>query len=114
MVRTRGVVISRHIRGAVPDNPKAVVNGVRRRVVEKGEMPVGKELRPGLYLAINDVAMFTILLPTLTKRTSCYAILRNPVSVMASMYSLQEQKELNIRIRTPLQSTGMTLNCSHA
>jgi hypothetical protein len=98
----------------VPDNPKAVVNGVRRRVVEKGEMPVGKELRPGLYLAINDLAMFTILLPTLTKRMSRYAIVRNRVPVMASMNSLQEQKELNIRIRTPLQSTGMTLNCSHA
>ena len=92
MARTRGVVISKHIGGVVPDNPKAVVDGVRQRVVEKGQIPVGKQLQPGFYLAIKDVAMFTILLPALTKRMPCYAIVRNPLSVMASMHSLQEQK----------------------
>ena len=93
MARTRGVVISKHIDGVVPDNPKAMVNGVRRRVVEKGEIPVGKQLRPGFFLAIKDVAMFTVLLPTLAKRMPCYAIVRNPLAVMASVRSIQERKE---------------------
>jgi hypothetical protein len=91
MARTRGVVISKHVDGVVPDNPKAVVDGVRQRVVEKDEIPVGKELRPGFFLAIKDVAMFTSLLPTLAERMPCYAIVRNPLSVMASAHSLKQQ-----------------------
>ena len=93
MARTRGVVISKHVGGVVPDNPKAVLDGARQRVVEKGEIPVGKQLRPGFFLAIKDVAMFTALLPTLAERMPCYAIVRNPLSVMASAHSLKGPKE---------------------
>jgi hypothetical protein len=93
MARTRGVVVSKHVDGVVPDNPKAMVDGVRQRVVEKGEIPVGKELRPGFFLAIKDVAMFTALLPALAERMPCYAIVRNPLSVMASAHSLRRPKK---------------------
>lgn len=88
MARKEGVVISKHVGGIVPDNTKGMVDGVRRRIAEKGKIPVGKELQPGFMLAIKDVGMFTALLPTLAKRFPCYAIVRNPLSVIASTNSV--------------------------
>jgi hypothetical protein len=90
MALTRGVVISKHIGGVVPDNTKAMVEGVRQRVAEKGKIPVGKELQPDFYLAIKDSGPFTVLLPTLVKRMPCYAIVRNPLAIMASVQTIRQ------------------------
>lgn len=40
----RGLVVSKHVGGVVPDNSKGMVDGVRQRIAEKGEIPVDKEL----------------------------------------------------------------------
>ncbi len=93
MARKKGVVISKHVGGVVPDNTKGMVDGVRRRIAEKGRIPVDKPLQPGFILAIKDVGMFTALLPTLAKRFPCYAIVRNPLSVMASVGSIRRDKK---------------------
>ena len=69
-----------------------MVDGVRRRIAEKGRIEVGKDLQPGFKMAIKDVGMFTALLPTLAKRFPCYAIVRNPLSVMASVGSIQKSR----------------------
>ena len=82
--RTRGTVISKNEGGIVPDNTKAVVNGERKRVVVRGEMPVGKDLGPGFYLAVKQPGLFTALLPVLVRRFSCYAVVRNPLAKLAS------------------------------
>jgi hypothetical protein len=91
MALGQGIVRSKHVGGVIPDNTKGVVNGVRQRVAEKGKIPVGKELRPGFYLAIKHPGMFTALLPALVKRMPCYAIVRNPLPTMASLMTLPER-----------------------
>jgi len=50
----RGIVISKHVGGKVPDNTKGTVGGVRQRIAEKGWIPVGKDLDPDFYLAISS------------------------------------------------------------
>jgi hypothetical protein len=89
MVLRHGLVISKHVEGTIPDNTKRDVDGVRRRVAEKGKIAVGRELHPGFYLAIKQVGMFNALLPPLAKRFPCFAIIRNPLAIKASSLSLQ-------------------------
>lgn len=93
MALREGVVISKHVGGVVPDNTKGKdVDGVRRGIAQKGRIEVGKDLRPGFYLAIKQPNMFTALLPTLTKRFPCFAIIRNPLAIRASSLSIDSQK----------------------
>ncbi len=92
MARREGFV-SKHVGGVVPDNTKGEIGGVRRRIAEKGKIRVGKKLQPGFVLAIKDVGMFTALLSTLSERFPCYAIVRNPLSVMASAGSIQNNRQ---------------------
>lgn len=101
MALTRGEVLTKHKGGVVPDNPKAMVDGTRQRVVEKGRIRVGKELSEDFLLAIKHVTMFTSLLPTLSGRISCYAIVRNPLSVVASTLSLPDRGWRAIEIYAP-------------
>lgn len=54
MALKQGLVQSKHVGGVVPDNGKGTVGGVRQRIVEKGRIPVGKDLSPDFYLAIMN------------------------------------------------------------
>jgi len=90
MALRQGLVISKHVGGIVPDNSKGMKDGVRQRIVDKGKIPVGKELRPDFYLAIKQPGMFTALLPTLVKRFPSFAIVRNPLAIMLSTSTLQQ------------------------
>lgn len=89
----RGMVISKHVGGKVPDNTKGMKEGVRQRIAEKGWIEVGKDLSPDFYLAIKQPNMFTALLPTLVKRFPCFAIIRNPLAIMLSVSTLQQPKK---------------------
>lgn len=89
----RGMVISKHVGGKVPDNTKGMKEGVRQRIAEKGWIEVGKDLSPDFYLAIKQPNMFTALLPTLVKRFPCFAIIRNPLAIMLSTSTLQQPKD---------------------
>ncbi len=93
MALREGVVISKHVGGVVPDNTKGEVEGVRRRIAQKGRIEVDKDLRPGFYLAIKQPNMFTALLPTLTRRFPCFAIVRNPLAIRASSLSIESHNE---------------------
>ena len=88
----QGVVRSKHVGGIVPDNTKGQVDGVRKRIAVKGDIPVGKELDKDFLLAIKQPGMFTALLPGLANRFPCYAIIRNPLAIVASASSLQSKK----------------------
>ena len=90
MALRQGLVISKHVGGMVPDNSKGMKDGVRQRIVDKGKIPVGKDLQPDFYLAIKQPGMFTALLPTLVKRFPCFAIIRNPLAIMLSTSTLQK------------------------
>jgi len=99
--------VTKHKGGVVPDNPKAMVDGVRQRVVEKGKIPVGKDLSEDFLLAIKDVTIFTPLLPTLSGRMPGYAIVRNPLSVVASTLSLPDPGWRAIEIYAPGLATRL-------
>lgn len=95
MALEEGTVRTKHVGGEVPDNHFAderEEGGQRRLITESGKIPVGKELRPGFYLAVKEPGLFTAVLPALAKRFPCYAIVRNPLSVMASSNSGQWPK----------------------
>lgn len=93
MVLGEGLAISKHVGGVVPDNTKGMVGGVRRRIAEQGKIIVDGNIYPGFYLAIKQPAMFTALLPELSQRLPCYAIVRNPLAIMASASSIQTPKK---------------------
>lgn len=119
--RRRGVATSKHVGGVVPDNTKGVVDGVRRRIAEKGKIAIEKELHPGFYLVIKQPQLFTVLLPTLKKRLPSYAIVRNPLAVMASSRSIEGREgrgtsaidrydpELSTHLRSVKDSTERAL-----
>lgn len=62
--------------------------GERREMVEFGEVPVEKPLGNDFRLSIKSPTLFTAILPALVKRFDCYAIVRNPLAVLASRNSL--------------------------
>src|SRR4028118_946330 len=74
MALNRGLVLSKHVGGVVPDNPKGMVDGIRKRVVEKGKISVGKDLTPDFFLGVKQTGIFTAMLPTLVNRFACFAI----------------------------------------
>jgi hypothetical protein len=93
MALNRGLVLSKHVGGVVPDNPKGMVDGIRKRVVEKGNIPVGKDLSPDFFLGVKQTGIFTAMLPTLVNRFACFAIVRNPLAIRASSMSVQSEKD---------------------
>jgi hypothetical protein len=87
----KGVAVSKHVGGLIPDNVAAdQVNrsGTRLRHTEHGPVRIDKPLSEGFALAIKHPVAFTALLGTLSERFECVAIVRNPLSMLASWNSL--------------------------
>jgi hypothetical protein len=86
-LQTRGVAISKHVDGEVPDNPasdQTTATGLRVRPVKWGEIVIEKDLEADFLLAIKHPSAFTAVLESLIERFPCYAVIRNPLSVLAS------------------------------
>jgi len=93
-----GTAISRHTNGQIPDNPKGgypfpfnllpdqwASRLVRRRnLVRRGAIQITKPLSHDFLLCIKQTGYFTNLLPTLRSHYPCYAIVRHPLSILAS------------------------------
>ncbi len=82
-----GEVVTKHVGGAVPDNPfegKRPGTEPRRWLASKGRVKVGKDLERGFFLVVKEPPMFTALLPLLVKRFPTFAVVRNPLAVLAS------------------------------
>ncbi len=90
MALSKGMVVSKHVAGEVPDNSfgRPDASGERKSVLEKGRIPVNKPLSDDFYLIVKQPGLFTALLPTLASRLPCYAIIRNPLAILASRKSL--------------------------
>ena len=58
--------------------------GLRRLRAEWGEIAIDKPLSAGFTLLIKHNALFAALLPRLTESFACLALVRNPLSVLAS------------------------------
>lgn len=83
--------ISKHVDGAVPDNPVGpdrTASGLRRSIVEKSTIVVDRPLSPEFMLVIKHNAAFTALLEELTRRFTVYAVVRNPIATLASWSSV--------------------------
>jgi hypothetical protein len=58
---------------------------------EKGKISLDKELERNFFLVVKQPALFSSLLPVLAQRFSCYAVVRNPLSVLASWNSVDHR-----------------------
>ena len=93
-IRRDGVARSKTIGSAIPENAygSAKLGQLRSHSVEKGNemgrLIVDKDLEGRFFLVVKQPAIFTALLPVLVERFPCYAIVRNPLSVLASWNSV--------------------------
>lgn len=88
---TKGTARSQQVDGAVPDNPFGSAlgaDGMRVRTAHLGDIRVDKPLSPDFALVIKHNAAFTALLQVLVPAYPCYAVIRNPLAVLASWNSV--------------------------
>lgn len=86
-----GVAWSQQVGGQVPDNPFASsADAMGRRLHEAvlGQVRIDKPLSPGFTLVVKHNAAFTALLPELAERFETWAVVRNPLAVLASWHSV--------------------------
>ena len=86
---TRKRAISKNVDGVVADNTFANEAGMRKGISTKGEILVDKPLSPDFMLILKHPAIFTASLEELVQHFPVYAILRNPLAVMASWNSIE-------------------------
>lgn len=82
----RGTAVSKHRDGQVPDNPfgsRRQHDGRRALQVMLGEIAIDPPA-PGFTLVIKHNAAFCALLPEIADRFEAFAIVRNPLAVLAS------------------------------
>jgi len=87
----RGIAVSKHVGGVIPDNVAAnevARGGSRIRRTEHGPVVIEKSLSENFLLAIKHPVAFTAMLGTLCQRFECFAIIRNPLAMLASWNSL--------------------------
>lgn len=89
-----GTAVSKSFGGQVPDNPVAgfdPITGKRIRVLDGRLVQIDKQLRQDFCLAIKQPAFFTAILKDLVAvdLLSCFAIIRNPLSVLLSWNSVE-------------------------
>jgi len=92
-ILTEGRAFTKHVGGQVPDNPYAnqIGNGNARKLnVERGEIFVAKSLSHEFTLCVKHPAAFTALLDALAPRFACFAVIRNPLSALASWHTVDE------------------------
>jgi hypothetical protein len=77
--------------GVIVDNPMGPTAGDstrRPRVVRIGEVALDRALPADFRLVIKHNALFTALLPELSRRFTIYAVVRDPLAVLASWNSV--------------------------
>lgn len=87
-VVTRGRVRARLKNGSVPENPVAALpdaNGLRQAQVTLGWLDVSsRRLAPEFRLVVKHNALFAAVLPELLAEFPVWAVVRNPLAVLAS------------------------------
>jgi hypothetical protein len=80
--------ISRQIQGRIPDNnfgdDKHLDSGLRKNLVSIGTVDINKQLEPNFLLVIKEPGIFTAILKNLVEQFPTFAIIRNPLAVLAS------------------------------
>lgn len=91
-ILSNGIAISKTKGGKVPDNPLQGLDedtGKRVRVIDSRELQVNKELKSDFSLVVKHNAFFAAILDSLVSRFECYAVVRNPLSVLLSWNSVE-------------------------
>lgn len=88
-----GTALSKSLRGSVPDNPRAgfdPITGKRIAVNDGNTLIISKKLDQEFRLIIKHPVFFTGILDSLinSKRFNCFAVVRNPLSVLLSWNSV--------------------------
>jgi hypothetical protein len=102
-ISERGTMLTRHVAGQVLGakvSDERGSDGLRLRRATKSEIPVERPSVEDFTLVIKHPVAFTALLPTLLERFPVFAIVRNPLSILASWESvpfLQREGQLGLR-----------------
>jgi Sulfotransferase domain len=98
MIRREKVAVSKNVGGKITDHAyeqSRSRSGLRTptggKGAEKGKIPLEKELDRNFLLVVKQPALFSSLLPVLAQRFPCYALVRNPLSVLASWNSVDHK-----------------------
>ncbi|MGI9237424.1 MAG: hypothetical protein ACR2QZ_08500 [Woeseiaceae bacterium] len=89
---SRRVAVSRQVGGGVKDNfftSERGPDGLRHSQGKPANVSFDKPLNSDFQIVIKHPAAFTALLPELAARFPCYAIIRNPLSLLASWDSVK-------------------------
>ncbi|ASF46106.1 hypothetical protein [Methylovulum psychrotolerans] len=85
-------VLTKHIKGKVPDNsfgPEKNSSGLRtNHQMERSFIDIENEVSDNFTLCVKHNGLFALLLGELTSFFPCYAIIRNPLAVLASWNSV--------------------------
>jgi hypothetical protein len=95
-ILTRRLAVSKQVSGKVPDNPIATDSmemGLRQNADTLGEIMVDKELEENFVLVVKHPAAFTAILDTLVRQFQCFAVIRNPLAVLASWSTIATPQE---------------------
>ena len=80
--------LSRQIQGRIPDNnfgeDKDQNSGLRKNLVSIGHVEINNQLEPDFLLVIKEPGIFTAILKNLIDGFPTFAVIRNPLSVLAS------------------------------
>ncbi len=74
--------------GKITDNAYSTDNKTRKKVLERTLVEFDKNLNSDFTLILKHCAEFTLILDKLVKNYECFAIVRNPLSVLASWHSV--------------------------
>ncbi len=86
-----GIALTKHIKGKVPDNHVGNIrtqNGLRVGMATTEWIEINKTLSSNFKLIIKHPALFTALLDELVNYFPCYAVVRNPLAILASWNSV--------------------------
>ncbi len=87
-----GKIVTRHFEGAVPANTfgdQRSKEGLRKGIgTNKGKTAIDKQVSENFLLCIKHPGAFTAVLESLAKHFPCYAVIRNPLAILASWNSV--------------------------
>lgn len=83
-----GTAIARTQDGQITDNAYSNDSDNRERVVKRSAIYFDKKLNDDFTLVMKHCAEFTLLLPSLSESYSTFAIIRNPLALLASWVSV--------------------------
>jgi hypothetical protein len=83
-IATRGEAVSLHVGGEVIGKRMSDETGARRDQAERTPIRIDKPLSERFVLVVKHPAAFAALLPSLLERFPVFAVVRNPLGVLAS------------------------------